>query len=99
MEGGPIANPWVVAIVLGAIILFAAVKLFWGAALWMKKTEHRIGDRWGHESVEVSEWAGAKGYVSAGGELWRATSKDPLLPGDRVYVSKVKGLTLEVRKG
>lgn len=94
------ANPWLLAGVLGAIIAFTAVKLFWGVSQWAKKPQHRVGDRWGEETVEVTEWAqGGKGYVLAGGELWRAISKDALAPGDRVYVQKVKGLTLEVRKG
>lgn len=88
-----------IAGVLGAIIAFAALKLFWGAAQWVRKPQHRVGDRWGEETVEVTEWAGASGYVSAGGELWRAVSKDALEPGDRVFVHRQKGLTLEVRKG
>lgn len=96
---GIIADPWIFAGALAAIILFAAVKLFWGVAQWGKKPEHRIGERWGRENVEVTEWRGDAGYVSAGGELWRAISKDALRPGDTVYVQKVKGLTLEVRKG
>ncbi len=85
--------------VFTAIILFAAVKVLWGAAQWVKKTEHRIGERWGDEPVEVREWSGGNGFVVAGGELWRAISTDPLRPGDKVYVRKTKGLTLEVRKG
>ncbi len=88
----------VAAALFGAIILFAAVKIVWGAAQWTQRSEHRIGERWGGETVEVSEWARGQGYVSAGGELWRAVSKDELKAGDRVVVAKVKGLTLEVRK-
>ncbi len=88
----------IVAAVLGGIVLFAGVKLLWGAALWTRRSEHRVGDRWGKEEAKVTEWSGSGGYVSAGGELWRATSKDPLKAGDRVVVAKAKGLTLEVRK-
>ena len=93
-----IVSPPLVAALLGGIVLFAAVKLFWGAALWAKRSEHRVGDRWGRETVEVTEWSGSGGYVSAGGELWRAISKDPLRAGNRVVVAKAKGLTLEVKK-
>lgn len=93
------ANPWIVAGALASIIAFTALKLAWGMAQWTRKPEHRIGERWGAEHVEVVEWSGGSGYVSAGGELWRATSKDPLRAGDLVFVQKAKGLTLEVRKG
>lgn len=92
-------NPWIAAAILIAIIAFAAVKVFWGVAQWTRKPQFRIGDRWGEEHVEVVEWKDGAGMVSAGGELWRATSSDPLHPGERVYVKKSKGLTLDVRKG
>lgn len=87
-----------IAGVMGLVIVFAAVKLIWGAVQWSQRSQHRVGDRWGTEHVEVAEWSGGSGYVSAGGERWRATSADPLKPGDRVTVAKVKGLTLQVRK-
>ncbi len=94
------ASASLVAAVLGAVVVvFATATLVWGAAQWAHPSDHRVGERWGDERVEVKEWTGGKGLVSAGGELWRATSKDALEPGDEVSVSKVKGLTLEVRKG
>jgi membrane protein implicated in regulation of membrane protease activity len=94
-----LAEPWIVAGIFASIVAFAALKLVWGVSQWSQKPQHRIGERWGDERVEVTEWRGEEGYVSAGGELWRATSKDALRPGDRVYVRKATGLTLEVRKG
>jgi membrane-bound ClpP family serine protease len=87
-----------IAVAMGVVILFTAVKLIWGAAQWSQRPQHRVGDRWGTEHVEVVEWSGGTGLVSAGGELWKATSADPLRPGETVMVAKVKGLTLEVRK-
>jgi membrane-bound serine protease (ClpP class) len=87
-----------IAVAMGVVILFTAVKLIWGAAQWSQRPQHRVGDRWGTEHVEVVEWSGGTGLVSAGGELWRATSADPLVAGDVVSVAKVNGLTLEVRK-
>lgn len=89
--------PWLAA-ALVAVIGFAAVKLFWGAALWTKGVQHRVGARWGEEPIEVKEWSGGEGYVDAGGELWRAVSKDKLIAGERVIVKKMRGLTLEVRR-
>lgn len=97
---GPISEPAGIAIaVMIGIIGFAAAKIVWGVLLWTRRSDFRIGQRWGDEPGEVTEWATGKGYVSAGGELWQAISRDALAPGDKVTVSKVKGLTLEVRKG
>lgn len=87
-----------VAFGLAVVVGLAAVKLVWGMAQWAKTSDHRLGERWGAESVEVVEWSGREGYVRAGGELWRAMSADALAPGDRVIVAKTRGLLLEVKK-
>jgi len=85
------------AFLVGAVLL-AAVKLGWGMAQWRRKSEHRVGERWGAEAAEVVEWTGAEGYVRAGGELWRARSQQALAPGEQVTVDRVDGLVLEVRR-
>ncbi|HST18430.1 MAG TPA: nodulation protein NfeD [Gaiellaceae bacterium] len=38
------------------------------------------------------------GHVFVHGELWRANSEDRLVPGDRVKVDRVNGLTLDVHR-
>lgn len=88
----------VVALVLAGCVALAVVKLVWGMAQWTQRPQHRVGERWGEETVEIVEWAGGSGYVRAGGELWRARSKDALAPGDMVKVARTSGLVLEVRK-
>ena len=90
--------PLGIVLFFGGVITITAVKLVWGMALWTKKIDHRIGQRWGGEHVDVVEWSGSEGYVRAGGELWRATSRDALHAGDQVKVARMDGLTLEVRK-
>jgi membrane-bound ClpP family serine protease len=45
---------------------------------------------------EVKQWKKNEGKVFVNGELWKAVSEVPLLPGDRVVIQKVEGLTLEV---
>jgi membrane-bound serine protease (ClpP class) len=45
---------------------------------------------------EIKQWTTNEGKVFVNGELWQAVSKVPLLPGDRVVIQKVEGLTLEV---
>ena len=82
---------------VGAIAL-AAVKLLWGMAQWTQRPQHRVGDRWGAEPAEVVEWRDGSGYVRAGGELWRARSKENFAPGDPVRVHRMNGLVLDVRR-
>ena len=45
---------------------------------------------------EIKQWQKNEGKVFVNGELWQAVSEDALLPGDRVVVQNVEGLTLEV---
>lgn len=45
---------------------------------------------------KVKQWQKNEGKVFVNGELWQAVSDSPLVPGDRVVVQKVEGLTLEV---
>jgi membrane protein implicated in regulation of membrane protease activity len=41
---------------------------------------------------------GGVGRVSAHGEIWTATSEDPVHAGDRVIITAVTGLLLTVRR-
>ena len=45
---------------------------------------------------EVKQWKKNEGKVFVNGELWQAVNEVHLLPGDRVVIQKVGGLTLEV---
>ena len=45
---------------------------------------------------EVKQWKKNQGKVLVNGELWRAISQASLLPGDRVVIQNVEGLTLQV---
>jgi membrane-bound serine protease (ClpP class) len=46
---------------------------------------------------EVKQWQKTEGKVFVNGELWQAVSDASLLPGDRVVIQNVEGLTLEVK--
>jgi membrane-bound ClpP family serine protease len=46
----------------------------------------------------VRRWSGRDGKVLVGGELWQATSRDPLEPGDTATVMAVVNLTLELAR-
>ena len=48
------------------------------------------------EEAEVKQWQKNEGKVFLKGELWNAVSEVPLLPGDRVVIQNVDGLTLSV---
>jgi membrane-bound serine protease (ClpP class) len=41
---------------------------------------------------------GGRGRVTTHGEIWSATSDEPIVPGDRIQVTAVDGLTLTVRR-
>jgi membrane-bound serine protease (ClpP class) len=54
--------------------------------------------------VGPQEIVGMEGIVREGGlvfvrgELWRASSTEPLAPGERVRVDRLNGLTLDVHR-
>jgi membrane-bound serine protease (ClpP class) len=75
-----------------------AIKLAWGATQWGRKTTHRVGKQMENVRAVVAEWSGQEGRVRAGGEIWRAVATETFTPGDKVVVTRVDGLTLEVRK-
>lgn len=80
----------------GAVII--AIQPLWRSSGLGKPTEHRVGQQMANVRAEVTEWSEGAGYVSADGELWRATSNDALAIGDEVKVVRVDGLKLEVKK-
>ncbi len=92
-------NPIVWALfflLIGASAVFAA-KIY-GLIFMRGKSPHRVGEVMNVSRAEVTEWADGEGYVRAGGELWRAQSNDPLIPGDDVTVAGMNGLVLRVKK-
>ena len=46
----------------------------------------------------VQKWQKKSGWVYLNGELWKASSDDHLLPGDRAIIEKVESLVLIVKK-
>jgi len=49
------------------------------------------------EVGQVKEWSNTEGRIFVHGELWWATSEEPLSPGDKAVVQNVQGLTLIVK--
>ncbi|WP_421858824.1 NfeD family protein [Oceanicaulis sp.] len=83
----------VMAVVLGGT-LFAM--LSYGLAAQARKVttggKSLIGAQ-GH----VLEWSGQSGFVQVQGERWKAVAKTTLSPGDTIVVTKLVGLTLNVK--
>jgi membrane-bound ClpP family serine protease len=46
--------------------------------------------------VEVKSWQDGTGLVLVDGELWKATSEDPLQSGDKATIGTVDGLILKI---
>ncbi len=46
---------------------------------------------------EIKEWKGTEGKIFVHGELWNATSENPLSPGDKAVIHEVDRLTLKVK--
>lgn len=90
----------VIAIVAG-FALVALAKIY-GLFFMRWKTPFRVGEAMSVRRAEVIDWKngpdGGEGHVRAGGELWRAISKDELAPGDDVVVAAVDGLLLSVKR-
>ena len=87
-------------IIVFAYLLFEfaehiVIPLFW--LILKKKKKPLTGDSGLIGEVgEVKEWSNTEGRIFVHGELWRATSEEPLSPGDKAEVQNVKGLTLKV---
>ncbi|MGH3049770.1 MAG: NfeD family protein, partial [Gaiellaceae bacterium] len=72
---------------------------FWALALTKAVAVRRSPVSVGPEEIVGMEGVAREGgYVLVRGELWRARSSDALTPGQRVRVSALDGLTLDVNR-
>jgi membrane-bound serine protease (ClpP class) len=85
---------------LPLVITFtAAIGGFWALAIGKAVRARRMP-----VIVGPQEIVGMEGIVREGGlvfvrgELWRASSTEPLAPGERVRVDRLNGLTLDVHR-
>lgn len=86
--------------IIPAALAFALIFLFLGR---LALAAHRRPPVTGKEGLLGTEGrardalsSDTTGYVLVHGELWRATSRAPVSPGDPIRVLDVKGLTLDV---
>ena len=85
----------VTGIILFELIEHVVFPLFWFIKNRKRKSVCGVSSMLGKEA-EVKQWQKNEGKVFLKGELWNAVSEVPLLPGDRVVIQNVDGLTLSV---
>lgn len=90
------------AMLIGTV---ATAGIFLAAALFAIAGSRSHGPLIGQEAIRkrdgrVDDWdpQTGEGHVIVDGERWRARSKEPLAPGDRIRVQDVDGIVLIVRK-
>ncbi len=99
-DGYSIWPPALIGLALFAVGVFVVVVLWriWRRSQWGGETRYRVGDQMAGARVVVDDWSGHEGLVHVDGEMWRAVSDETLSAGDKVVVTRVDGLTLEVKK-
>jgi membrane-bound ClpP family serine protease len=85
----------VIGFLIFELIEHVVFPLFWFIKERKRKSVSGVSGMLGKVG-EIKQWTKNEGKVFVNGELWQAVSKVPLLPGDRVVIQKVEGLTLEV---
>ena len=85
-----------IGVILFELIEHVVFPLFWFIKDRKKKSVCGVAGML-NKVGEVKQWQKTEGQVFVNGELWQAVSDAPLLPGDRVVIQKVEGLTLGVK--
>ena len=85
----------VIGVVLFELVEHVVFPLFWFIMGRKKKSVCGVTGMLGKVG-EVKQWKKNEGKVFVSGELWKAVSEIPLLPGDKVVIQNVEGLTLKV---
>jgi len=90
--------PWSVALPAYAALAAVSVVVFAAALRALRLpvktgTEGMVG-----KAARVVEPLRPQGVVRYGGELWQAVADEPLEPGTWVRITRVNGMTLQVRR-
>ena len=85
----------VIGLVLFELVEHVVFPLFWSIMERKRKSVCGMSGMLGKVG-EVKQWQNNEGKVFVNGELWQAVSVAPLVPGDKVVIQKVEGLTLKV---
>jgi membrane-bound serine protease (ClpP class) len=83
-----------------AAVLSLGLAVLTGTYVWAaRKNPPRVGAQAMRGSpAEILDWSGLEGHALAQGERWRARAEESFVPGERVEVTDVSGLTLVLRR-
>ena len=84
---------------IGAVTLVSAAFVIGVAGMAAKARRRPVvsgAPRMIGASGEIIEFGGGEGWAAVDGERWKVRAEQPLRPGQRVRVTRVDGLTLEV---
>jgi membrane-bound serine protease (ClpP class) len=96
IPGFRISWPVIIGTAIASIVMLIFVLGYVWRAQRRPVTTGSEGMR-GREAV-VLEWSGNRGYVSLGGERWKAAGEEDVAPHDRVEIRERSGLLLVVKK-
>ena len=85
----------VIGFIIFELIEHLVFPLFWFIKRRKKRSVCGVSGMLGKVG-EVKQWQKNAGKVFVKGEVWQAVSEVSLLPGDRVVIENVEGLTLKV---
>ena len=86
----------VIGFILFELIEHVVFPLFWFIKDRKRKSVCGVTGMLGKVG-EIKQWRKTEGQVFVNGELWQAVGEDHLLPGDRVVIQNVNGLTLGIK--
>jgi membrane-bound serine protease (ClpP class) len=84
---------------IGSIAFFAGGMLLLMVTMLMRSRRRAVvagPEEMIDSTGAVLDWAGGEGHVRIHGEVWRARAKGSIAKGERVRVTRIDGLTLEV---
>ena len=91
-------DPWVIAVLIIAVVIFLAITVIWGIRAHRLKVSAGREDLVG-KTAEVKIALEPKGIVMVEGERWTAVSESGrLAPGEEVIISRVDSLKLYVTR-
>jgi len=85
----------VIGVVLFELVEHVVFPLFW-SIMWRKRKSVCGMTGMLGKVGEVEQWKNNERKIIVNGELWQAVREVTLVPGDRVVIQNVEGLTLKV---